>query len=79
MEFEGTLDNVKIDFINGTTLVFTTKNIPNNILDEYIKLKDKTVTVKFDVKRNKRSLDSNAYLWILCQKLAEKINTTKEE
>lgn len=26
----------------------------------------------------KRSLDSNSYLWILCDKLAEKLKTTKE-
>jgi hypothetical protein len=29
--------------------------------------------------RKKRSLDANAYCWILCQKIAEKLNTTKEE
>ena len=29
--------------------------------------------------RKKRSLDANAYLWILCQKIAEKLNSSKEE
>ena len=28
--------------------------------------------------KQKRSLDSNSYLWILCDKLSEKLKTTKE-
>lgn len=79
MEFEGMLDNVKVDFVKGTELTFTSRNIPNNILDEYIRFKDKVLNIKFDIKRNKRSLDSNAYAWVLMQKLAEKLNTTKDE
>lgn len=30
-------------------------------------------------KRNKRSLDANSYLWVLLDKLADVLNTTKEE
>jgi hypothetical protein len=35
----------------------------------------------FEIKyyKKKRSLDSNAYCWILCQKIAEVIKITKEE
>lgn len=29
--------------------------------------------------RNKRSLDANSYLWVLCHKIAEVIRATKEE
>lgn len=29
--------------------------------------------------REKRSLDANAYFWVLADKLAEKLNSTKEE
>lgn len=36
---------------------------------------------QYEVKevRRKRSLDANAYCWVLMQKLAEKLNITKEE
>ncbi len=30
-------------------------------------------------KRNKRSLDANAYMWVLCDKLAKKLNSTADE
>lgn len=37
------------------------------------------LTIKVGKFRKKRSLDANAYMWVLCQKLAEKLNITKEE
>ena len=39
--------------------------------------KEKQYEIK-EVKQ-KRSLDSNAYLWVLCKKIADKINQTKED
>ena len=30
-------------------------------------------------RRKKRSLDANAYLWVLCDKIADKLKSTKEE
>ncbi len=30
-------------------------------------------------KTNKRSLDANAYLWVICSKIADALNSTKEE
>jgi hypothetical protein len=38
----------------------------------------KLLTVEITKQRKKRSLDSNAYLWTLCQKIAEVIHSTKE-
>jgi hypothetical protein len=40
---------------------------------------DKLLSVEIKQHREKRSLDSNGYLWTLCQKIAEVINSTKEE
>lgn len=37
------------------------------------------IAVKIDKWRAKRSLDANAYCWVLMTKLAERLNTTKEE
>jgi len=39
----------------------------------------KTLDVEIKQHRNKRSLDANAYMWTLCQKIAEALHTTKED
>lgn len=36
-------------------------------------------TVTLGPKRRKRSLDANAYLWVLCDQIAKSIRSTKEE
>lgn len=43
----------------------------------YIQDKDKTFEIKEH--KQKRSLNANSYCWVLLQKLADKLNTTKEE
>lgn len=40
---------------------------------------DKPMVAKIDKKRKKRSLDANAYCFVLCDKIAQKIQTTKEK
>lgn len=41
--------------------------------------KGKELDVELKQHRVRRSLDSNSYLWILCQKISEVIRATKEE
>lgn len=42
-------------------------------------MQDKPYIADIKLKRKRRSLDANAYLWVLCQKIAEAVrNTTKE-
>ncbi len=41
--------------------------------------RDKTFEIKEYKKKLKRSLNANGYCWVLLQKLADKLNTTKEE
>ena len=38
----------------------------------------KKLAVEIKPERQRRSIDSNAYLWILCQKIAEVIGSTKD-
>lgn len=38
---------------------------------------DKTYDLTIKEHRNKRSLDANAYFWVLCDKLAEKLHIAK--
>ena len=43
-------------------------------------MRDKLNTAEIKEYRKKRSLDANAYLWVLCQKIAEAVrNITKED
>ena len=37
------------------------------------------LTVEITKEKKKRTLSANAYCWVLCEKLAEKVGTTKEE
>ena len=80
MEFTGTINNISNDFFTGELNITFTVNEKGSVAAEYDKLKDcqklKINAVKF---RNRRSLDSNAYMWILLQKMAELLHTTKDE
>lgn len=40
---------------------------------------DKLKSVEIKYHRKKRSLDANAYLWVMLDKMAKKLGTTKEE
>lgn len=48
-------------------------------LDEIDGLLDKDLTVEIKPFRKKRSLDANAYFWVLCDKLAVKTGISKAE
>ena len=48
-------------------------------VQEFVSSVEKPQTIIIKQHRKKRSLDANAYLWTLCQKLAETLHSTKEE
>lgn len=47
------------------------------LMEEYVEGKE--YVAKIERKRQKRSLDANAYCWVLCRKIAEKIGSTDRE
>jgi hypothetical protein len=49
------------------------------LAEAFNNLPDKPLVLTVKEYRPKRSLDANAYFWTLCDKVAEKLNTTKEE
>ncbi|MGJ0848167.1 hypothetical protein ACR77J_15865 [Tissierella praeacuta] len=77
--------NIKIQYPedpNQMEIVLTIKRTQQNI-QEVAKLKDiveKGKLLNVDIKRyrQRRSLDANAYCFVLCQKIAEVIGNTKE-
>lgn len=79
MEFTGVIKDISNNFLtNELTITFSANE--HSILREYEKLKkcDK-LRIKADKFRKKRSLDANAYMWVLLQKMAEVLHTSKDE
>lgn len=68
-----------IDVIGTTDGGRVTLTVPKNRLNSLFKLKDELCDVDIKKHRNKRSLNANAYLWVLCSKLAEVLGSTKWE
>lgn len=75
METRGTLVNV--DMMKSILLTFEVdSNTSLSLIDELLN-KDLDIVAK--PHREKRSNDANSYLWVLCDKIAQKINSTKED
>jgi len=73
-------NNIRLQYTENREceIVLSTKeNICINDLKEII-AKGKELSCELKQHRQKRSLDSNSYCWILCQKIAEVIHSTKE-
>jgi hypothetical protein len=80
MEFTGIVKEISKDYTTNDFNITFTVNEKNVVLAEYDKIKDckklKVTAVQF---RNKRSLDANAYMWLLLQKMAVVLHSTKDE
>lgn len=48
-------------------------------LESLERLREKDLDLVLKVHREKRSLDSNAYLWVLCTKIADVVRSSKDE
>lgn len=76
MEFIGKLERVDRSFISDDyTITFSTPELPSGIEA----VADRRLQIKAGPFRRKRSLDSNAYAWLLISKIADILHTTKEE
>lgn len=49
------------------------------VMDRIVKLSGKEVNITLAEPKEKRSLDSNSYFWLLVNKLADKLHTSKDE
>ena len=78
MEFTGQIKNISNDYITGELNITFSVNEKSAIMPEYEKLKDcEKLRIEAKKYRKRRSLDANAYLWVLLQKLAEVLRTDK--
>lgn len=81
-ELNGRIANVSFSY-EGRPMVtlelFERRNAPA-IMTKFLELKNEEIlSLKIDKPKKKRSLDANAYAWVLIGKIAEKTNVPKEE
>lgn len=67
---------IALSLDGAVELTFTA---PKTVLRAFDGLKDKPLTVQVKEYREKRSISQNAYLWVLLDKLAQKLNQSKED
>lgn len=73
MGFIATKINIGQDFNEGAyTVTFYTKKSPIHLYEELQNVKE--IDVEAKKHRNKRSLDANAYCWVLCDKIAKELS-----
>lgn len=68
----------KIAFLLGGQVEITF-TAPKSVLRAFDGLADKPLTVTVKEFRQKRSLSQNSYLWVLLDKIAEKVDRSKED
>lgn len=77
MEFTGQLQNVSQDWQTGQYQITFTVNEAGAI-NEVNNIKEcEKLSIKAVKYRNRRSLDANAYLWVILQKMADKLHRDK--
>lgn len=76
MKTKGTLAGLAYDR-DGHTLI--TVSVPGDSGQEYDDLKDAPVSVEIKKWHPKRSLDANAYCWVLIDRLAERLGLPRTE
>lgn len=77
MEFTGKVLNITKDWESNQYQITFTANEPSAMNDINAIRSCEKLSIKAVKYREKRSLDSNAYSWVLMQKIAEAINSDK--
>ena len=79
-ELTAKISNVSFDYFSGKPCVSFTFNETQSARDmvDELRCHDK-LTLKVGKFKQKRSLDANAYCWVLIGKIAEKTNVPKDE
>lgn len=75
------IEDVQRMYTGDAVIKIVTENVPNSALDKLYQAKGKSLkdyVLRLLKPKKKRSLDANAYMWVLCDKIASKIEQTKE-
>lgn len=80
MEFTGKVVGISQDYSTGAYTISFRVNEAERILHGYDGIKDvEKLAVSVKKWRKKRSLDANAYAWVLMSKIADALATSKDE
>lgn len=79
MELTGLIKSINQDYDTGQFQVTISIEGGSSIANQLVDLIRQKVSVRISKYRQKRSLDANAYCWVLCSKIAEACNTSKDE
>ena len=80
MKLTGRIVDASVDFVAGFPKVTLAVNEKNDFLQGYDDLKDiEKLSIEIKPFRARRSLDANAYCWVLIDKIAENQCVSKEE
>ena len=78
MECTGKLQSVNRDWKSGKIIIsFELNEEPTDGINAIASCEKLSITAKKF--RQKRSLDANAYCWVLCTKIADAVNSSKDE
>lgn len=77
MKSVGTIEDISIDYKTQKPKILITLN-ERESLSSLEELKEDKLSIEIKKYRNKRSLDANAYMWVLISKLEEKVNISKD-
>lgn len=74
-DFTGTINNIAVSYATGKPLLtFEVEGDKETAFQVFEELKDEQrLTIKVGKYRKKRSLDANAYAWVLLDQIAEKL------
>lgn len=79
-ELTGSIQNLAMDFKSGKPVLTVLINEKNDAADCYDKLSGvEKIAVKIDKYREKRSLNANAYAWLLIGKIGDILQASKED
>lgn len=77
MKSIGTIEDISIDYKTQKPKILLVLN-ERECISSIEELKEYKLSVEIKKYRNKRSLDANAYMWVLISKLEEKLNVSKD-
>lgn len=70
---------VSLDYDGNITISCRVCAGADELKTEYDKLHDKKLSATFKIWRGKRSLDANAFFWVVCDRIAKVLKSSKEE
>ena len=79
MKLKGKISDLNLEFLTGKPKLVLQIDTKRELLAEYDKLKNDELTIEIKKFRPHRSLNANAYAWVLMDKIAETQGITPED